>query len=101
MLVHGLDGSHLNWIKKTSSLVLSRYRLITPTIRAFMPTANAGAMSCMVTRAKQLLPHLQVLVYPETGHASFFEQPERFNQDLERFVQAAAQENGVAGAGSR
>ncbi len=55
----------------------------------------------MVTRAKQLLPHLQVVVYPETGHASFFEQPERFNQDLERFVQAAAQENGVADAGSR
>ena len=55
----------------------------------------------MVTRAKQLLPHLKVLIYPETGHASFFEQPERFNQDLDRFVQEAAQKDGVAGADPR
>ncbi len=55
----------------------------------------------MVTRARQLLPHLQVLTYLNTGHASFFEQPQRFNRDLDRFVQQAAQKDGVAGANSR
>lgn len=52
----------------------------------------------MVTRAKQLLPHLQVLVYPNTGHASFFEQPEKFNRDLDRFVRQAAQKDGMPSA---
>ena len=55
----------------------------------------------MVTRAKQLLPHLQVLTYPDTGHASFFEQPARFNRDLDRFVQKAAQKGGVSHADPR
>ena len=52
----------------------------------------------MVTRARQLLPRLQVLAYPDTGHASFFEQPQRFNRDLDRFVQQAAQKGRVAHA---
>ena len=55
----------------------------------------------MVTRAKQLLPHLQVLAYPDTGHASFFEQPARFNRDLDRFVHLAAQKDRVAGTDPR
>ena len=55
----------------------------------------------MVARAGQLLPHLQVLLYPGTGHASFFEQPARFNRDLDRFVQQAAQKGGVVGADPR
>lgn len=55
----------------------------------------------MVTRARQLLPHLQVLLYPGTGHASFFEQPAWFNRDLDRFVHEAAQKDGMARADSR
>ncbi len=55
----------------------------------------------MVTRAKQLLPRLQVLIYSDTGHASFFEQPQRFNRDLDRFVRHAAQKDGMARADSR
>lgn len=54
-----------------------------------------------VTRAAQLLPHPEVIIYPDTGHASFFEQPERFNRDLDRFVQQAAQKDPVAGTHSR
>ncbi len=42
-----------------------------------------------VTRAKQLLPHLQVKIYPVTGHASFFEQPQTFNRDLDTFAHRA------------
>ncbi len=33
VLVHGLDGSHLNWMKQTSSPLLSEYRLITHDLR--------------------------------------------------------------------
>ena len=57
--------------------------------------------SHMVTRARQLLPRLQVLTYSVTGHASFFEQPARFNRDLDRFVQQAAEKDGVAGVDPR
>lgn len=53
----------------------------------------------MVTRARQLLPHLKVILYPQTGHASFWEQPVRFNKDLDRFLrQQAAQVSRVSRA---
>ncbi len=39
-----------------------------------------------VERARALIPKLKVITYPETGHASFFERPEEFNHDLDRFT---------------
>ncbi|MGH7573849.1 MAG: alpha/beta fold hydrolase [Longimicrobiales bacterium] len=35
-------------------------------------------------------PHARFVVYPETGHAPHWERPERFVQDLERFLQTPA-----------
>ena len=40
----------------------------------------------MTERAKQLMPRSTLILYPKTGHAVFFEQPGRFNQDLDRFA---------------
>lgn len=42
-------------------------------------------------------PHASFVAYPETGHAPHWERPERFVQDLERFLEAPAEPT----AGSR
>ncbi len=37
-------------------------------------------------RLKELLPHAQLKIYPSTGHALHWEQPEQFVRDLEEFL---------------
>ncbi|UXA70691.1 alpha/beta hydrolase [Xanthomonas prunicola] len=39
-----------------------------------------------LTRARQLQPRAQTVLYPDAGHAPFLEDSVRFNQDLLRFV---------------
>jgi Predicted hydrolases or acyltransferases (alpha/beta hydrolase superfamily) len=39
-------------------------------------------------RAQQLMPQAQTLIYPDSGHAPFLEEAERFNRDLVAFVEA-------------
>ncbi|MBC8136493.1 MAG: alpha/beta hydrolase [Fibrella sp.] len=48
-----------------------------------------------VERARQLMPKMKAILYPETGHAPFFEQPDRFNADLHRFAQEAEKNKSV------
>ena len=36
--------------------------------------------------ARRLMPAAQILRYPKTGHSPFFEQPKRFNRDLDNFL---------------
>lgn len=42
-----------------------------------------------IARAQALNPRAQAIHYEQSGHAPFFEEAERFNQDLTNFVQAA------------
>ncbi|WP_126968189.1 alpha/beta fold hydrolase [Xanthomonas arboricola] len=55
-----------------------------------------GARDALVTteptlaRARQLQPRAQTVLYPNAGHAPFLEDSPRFNQDLLRFVEQAA-----------
>lgn len=51
--------------------------------------AEDGAVSTEASAELQkLLPHSQVVYYPETGHTPFYEQADRFNTDLTAFVRA-------------
>lgn len=42
----------------------------------------------MLELGKRLVPRSKAHVYPETGHAAFYERAERFNADLDRFVRS-------------
>jgi len=42
-----------------------------------------------VARARQLNPRAASLLYADSGHAPFLEEPQRFNRDLARFADAA------------
>jgi non-heme chloroperoxidase len=44
-----------------------------------------------VSLAKKLMPHATAIIYEAVGHAPFLESPQRFNEDLARFVQASPQ----------
>ena len=44
----------------------------------------------MVEAARKLMPRAKVSIYAQTGHAPFFERPERFNSELSDFVRAAS-----------
>lgn len=44
----------------------------------------------MVERGQKLMPKAEALFYADAGHATFLEQPERFNQDLDNFVSTAS-----------
>ena len=44
----------------------------------------------MVELGQKLMPHANVLLYGNTGHAPFLEQSERFNRDLDKFVSNAS-----------
>jgi non-heme chloroperoxidase len=60
--------------------------------RMSMPVLlHMGERDAMFSRAEQeqlafVLPHAEVIVYPDTGHAIHWEHPEQFVRDLERFV---------------
>lgn len=41
-------------------------------------------------KLRKAIPGARLIVYPETGHAPHWEQPERFIQDLQMFVQSRA-----------
>lgn len=41
-----------------------------------------------IARAVQLNPHVQSKLYPNSGHAPFMEEPERFNRDLAAFLES-------------
>jgi len=41
----------------------------------------------------QLIPHSTMSIYHGVGHSSFFETPDRFNAELERFVESARSPN--------
>ena len=43
----------------------------------------------MATAGQKLMPRAQISVYAQTGHATFFERPARFNGELSAFVAAA------------
>ncbi|CAB3784243.1 alpha/beta fold hydrolase [Paraburkholderia fynbosensis] len=43
-----------------------------------------------LARARALNSHIETKVYPEAGHASFAEEPDRFNHDLAEFVKSAS-----------
>ena len=43
----------------------------------------------MVELGRKLMPHAEVSIYADAGHAPFFEQPERFNKELNSFVVSA------------
>ena len=50
-----------------------------------------GRPGCFATQAQMRaltaqLPHAQLSVYPDTGHAAFAEQPVRFNRELADFA---------------
>lgn len=47
---------------------------------------NAGPA---IARARQLNPRATSVLYAESGHAPFIEEPQRFNRDLARFADAA------------
>lgn len=47
---------------------------------------NAGPA---IARARQLNPRARSVLYAESGHAPFIEEPQRFNRDLARFADAA------------
>lgn len=47
---------------------------------------NAGPA---IARARQLNPRATGVLYAESGHAPFIEEPQRFNRDLVRFADAA------------
>lgn len=42
----------------------------------------------MAYYAKSLLPQLKVIIYRNSGHAPFYEEPGRFNSDLSQFIEA-------------
>jgi pimeloyl-ACP methyl ester carboxylesterase len=46
-----------------------------------IPTFNAFALS-------QQLPNAQLILYPNAGHGSLFQYPDRFLQDVSRFLGA-------------
>lgn len=48
---------------------------------------NAGAA---ITRAKELVPGARAVLYANSGHAPFIEEPARFNHDLAAFIDHAA-----------
>lgn len=43
----------------------------------------------MVSAGRKLMPGAKISIYAQTGHATFFERPERFNRELIEFVRAA------------
>ena len=43
----------------------------------------------MVAAGRKLMPRARASIYAQTGHATFFERPERFNRELDGFVRAA------------
>jgi pimeloyl-ACP methyl ester carboxylesterase len=56
-----------------------------------------GDRDAVFSRAQQerllaLLPDATLRVYPETGHALHWEQPERFTEDLTAFIASRAQQ---------
>jgi non-heme chloroperoxidase len=48
---------------------------------------DALVMPAMVTRTRQLIPHAQVSLYEGIGHAPFMEDPERFNREVDQFIE--------------
>ncbi len=48
-----------------------------------IPTANSYNLS-------QQLPNAELIVYPDSGHGSLFQYPERFTRDVAHFVADSA-----------
>ncbi|MFY9529096.1 MAG: alpha/beta hydrolase [Candidatus Acidiferrales bacterium] len=40
----------------------------------------------MSTRMQALNQEAQISLYPESGHASFYDEPDRFNRELAAFI---------------
>lgn len=59
---------------------------------------NAGAA---IARVKELVPGVRTMLYANSGHTPFIEEPNRFNHDLAAFIDHAAahhQKKGVPGS---
>ncbi|MCL4721948.1 MAG: hypothetical protein KJ041_08380 [Gammaproteobacteria bacterium] len=55
------------------------------TMRAADGAASPGQMSALAER----LPEAYFSLYPDTGHATFAEQPDRFTREVEAFARRA------------
>jgi pimeloyl-ACP methyl ester carboxylesterase len=50
---------------------------------------DAVALPAMRDHLARLAPHAKISTYPGTGHAPFWESPERFNRELRELREAA------------